>query len=404
MATPAPQTPPQTPDTTGNGANTPTGASPNNATSGRFNRESVVAQNPLEGGGTFNDLRYPLVLGTEEYPHYVVFYPLVREKSKYGKRALANGGQIFDQSGQNRQDPANANQSAMVAGAAAGAALGVGAMMKLSGGKSVGNSATPTASEPVLNRVGGLLGSVFLGAAGGAAGGVLGAGIAAGLQASFGKQRLVFGDSSIALHISERVSSSYKAQWDIEDMGALIGAVGSGKTDIQELLSNPGELAQYGVRKLAKVGQLAGSGLSTVFDVNTKTVENPYKEQLFRSMGFRTFVFDYVFAPRNSEEAEMIFGKDKILDTFLRNMHPTQHGDLGLYLSYPSEFLIIYYYKDQENTRIRKISNCALTDMAIDYGAEGFTTFEDGTPSQCAIRLTFTELETMTADRIELGY
>ena len=42
--------------------------------------------------------------------------------------------------------------------------------------------------------------------------------------------------------------------------------------------------------------------------------------------------------------------------------------------------------------------------MAIDYGAEGYTTFSDGMPTEATIRLEFTELETLTADRIEKGF
>jgi hypothetical protein len=42
--------------------------------------------------------------------------------------------------------------------------------------------------------------------------------------------------------------------------------------------------------------------------------------------------------------------------------------------------------------------------MTIDYGAEGFTTFENGCPTEAFIRLQFSELETLTTDRIEKGY
>ena len=125
-------------------------------------------------------------------------------------------------------------------------------------------------------------------------------------------------------------------------------------------------------------------------------------------MGFRKFLFDYRFSPRNRDEAVQIFGepnspKEGIIPTFLRHMHPTKSKS-GLFLSYPSEFLIIYYHNGEENKFVRKISNCALTNMAIDYGAEGYTTFSDGMPTEATIRLEFTELETLTADRIEKGF
>jgi hypothetical protein len=84
-------------------------------------------------------------------------------------------------------------------------------------------------------------------------------------------------------------------------------------------------------------------------------------------------------------------------------MHPEQSAQ-GLFMTYPSEFLIIFYHAGAENEHIRKISNCALTDMSIDYGAEGFTTFSNGCPTEVTIRLQFTELETLTSDRIEKGF
>ena len=42
--------------------------------------------------------------------------------------------------------------------------------------------------------------------------------------------------------------------------------------------------------------------------------------------------------------------------------------------------------------------------MAIEYGAEGFTTIEDGCPTEATVRLQFTELETLTTNRIEKGF
>ena len=99
----------------------------------------------------------------------------------------------------------------------------------------------------------------------------------------------------------------------------------------------------------------------------------------------------------------MVFGKGGIIDLFTLHMHPTRSQN-GLFLTYPSEFLIIYYHGGVENQFVRKISNCALTDMTIDYGAEGFTTFSNGCPTEAFVRLQFTELETLTTDRIEKGF
>ena len=396
MATEAPK---QSQPTNG-GATTPAAPAPTEKFGGRFSRRDDILNeinDPLETTKTLSSYRYPQDVGSAEYPHYVAFYPLVRENSEYGKR-LNNTGIVFDQSDQNRADPEKGGKAAIVAGAMAGAAIGLGKALSDAGGRP--SSAGAGAEEiGVLQSAVKGIGTVF---AGGGLGGLYGF---ASTKAA-GEQRAVFGDSEIILHVSERVSASYGANWDVGDLGGAIGAIASGQFDANM------EVADYALRKAAKLGGLAGfDQLSNVIEATSKKVENPYKEQLFRSMGFRKFVFDYKFSPRNEAEALQVFGKptrtreaeiEGIIPTFLRHMHPTKSTS-GLFLGYPSEFLIVYYYNGAENKYVRKISNCALVNMSIDYGAEGFTTFKGGIPTEATIRLEFSELETLTADRIEKG-
>jgi len=368
---------------------------------GRFDRKDLLTEikDPLKTKNTTSSYRYPLDVGSAEYPHYVAFYPLVRENSDYGQR-LKNTGVVFNQSDQNRTDPEKGGVAAGAAGALAGAAIGLGKALSEAGGRK--SSAGDGAEEiGVVQSAAKGIGSVF---AGGALGGLFGL----GASQLAGEQRAVFGDSEIILHVSERVSASYGANWDVGDLGGLVGAIASGQFD-----AFGGENLDYAARKAAKLAGLTGfDQLSNVIEATSKKVENPYKEQLFRSMGFRKFVFDYKFSPRTKDEAIQVFGlpngyrektTEGIIPTFLRHMHPTKSKS-RLFLGYPSEFLIIYYYNGAENRYIRKISNCALVNMSIDYGAEGFTTFRGGIPSEATIRLEFSELETLTADRIEDGF
>jgi len=374
----------------------------------RFNRDTLITElgNPLDDNlvSSNRSYKYPLDVGVNpEFPHYVAFYPLVRESSPYGKR-MGSSGVIFDQSDQNRADPQNNLTATAAAGALAGAAIGIGKALSNAGGRA-SSGADGAEQMSAVTSVATKMGSAFTGGAlGGGAGALFGL-AAAGLA---GEQRLVFGDNEIILHVSEKVSAAYTANWDQGDLGGIVGALAAGQMNF-----SAGELSDYAMRKASKLAGLTGfQGLQNVVEATSKKVENPYKEQLFRSMGFRKFLFDYRFSPRNREEAEQIFGKPKrtreqfvegIIPTFLRHMHPTKSKS-GLFLSYPSEFLIIYYHNGVENDFVRKISNCALTNMAIDYGAEGYTTFSDGMPTEATIRLEFTELETLTADRIEKGF
>ncbi len=427
MATPAPPPPAQNPAPGATAPAAPAKSGPSKES--RFNRERLVAQidNPLETNNTTISLRYPLDVGNSpEYPHYVAFYPLIREGTDLGKSLLSSGnGVIFDQSDQNRADPENgaaaAATSGAIIGATAGAASNLGALLLGNGGKLSNKQAAPTGG-PTGVRAG--LGKIFLEKSVGALGGAA-IGGATGLLASSlaGEQRLVFGQAEIILHVTDRVTTGYNANWETADLGGLVGAVASGKMTAESLFTkggdlnfsqmaqSGGELGDYALRKLGKVAGVAGfDSFSNVIEATSKKVENPYKEQLFRSMGFRKFGFDYRFSPRNEEEAIAVFGdpnnkkeRPGIIETFLLHMHPTRSQN-GLFLTYPSEFLIIYYHDGEENDYIRKISNCALTDVVIDYGAEGFTTFANGCPTEATMRLQFTELETMTTDRISGGF
>lgn len=426
MATQAPPPPAQTPAP---GATAPAAPAAGPKKESRFNRENLVSQidNPLETNNTVISLRYPIDVGNNpEYPHYVAFYPLIREGTELGKKLLSSGtGVVFDQSDQNRADPENgaaaAATSGAIIGATTGAASNLGQLLLGNGGKLSNKGATPVGGPTGVRAN---LGKVFLekgiGALGGAA---IGGGV--GLLASqlAGEQRLIFGQAEIILHVSDKVTAGYSANWETADLGGLVGAVASGKMSADSLFTkggdlslesmgkSGGELGDYALRKLGKVAGVAGfDSFSNAIEATSKKVENPYKEQLFRTMGFRKFSFDYRFSPRNQEEATQVFGDPSnkkenpgIIETFLLHMHPTRSQN-GLFLTYPSEFLIIYYHNGEENDYIRKISNCALTDVVIDYGAEGFTTFPNGCPTEAIMRLQFTELETMTTDRISGGF
>jgi len=87
-------------------------------------------------------------------------------------------------------------------------------------------------------------------------------------------------------------------------------------------------------------------------------------------------------------------------------MHPDKGQD-GFFLIYPSEFNIEYRYKGGVNGHIAKIASCVLTDMKITYGSSDgtFNTIKGtgGAPNEINMLLSFTELETLTTDRIEDG-
>ena len=64
-------------------------------------------------------------------------------------------------------------------------------------------------------------------------------------------------------------------------------------------------------------------------------------------------------------------------------------------------------YKEEINTTLPKISNCALKNVKLAYGPDGmFNTFQgtDGQASEITMELQFVELETLTREKVEDGF
>lgn len=343
-------------------------------------------------------LRYPSDIETES-PHYVVFYPLVREGSRLGENFKNTGGQVFDTSQENRQQAENATAQTAALGAGIGAGLGIAEQLTNGGGKNAGGVS-------LAQRLGSVFGKTLGGGLAGAAVGYLS-----------GNQKLYTGAGAIALQMPEnKISAGYKANWREQDMGALLGAIGAGNQSLlgamNPLSPDNMKLALRSGGKLSKVLSDNALDVNKVLESTTKTVTNPYKEQFFKSMDNRSFVFEYNFAPKNEEEALTVFNRTRgtagdkmgIIQKFAYHMHP-ELRDSGYFFNYPSEFTIVYYHAGSQNQYVRKISTCVLTNMTVDYGSDtGFTTFKNGMPTHATMRLEFLELELMTAQRVFQGY
>jgi hypothetical protein len=122
---------------------------------------------------------------------------------------------------------------------------------------------------------------------------------------------------------------------------------------------------------------------------------------MFESVDYRTFQFTYKFFPKNEDETMKI---RQIIKTFKHHMLPELTSNKFFYV-YPSEFDIKYFYKDKENPYLHSFARCALTNMTVEYGGDQFVTFENGSPSEIGMTLTFQELEQMTSEGImNYGY
>ena len=339
--------------------------------------------------------KYPFNVGTDErQPHSVVFNINVRSNTRVGRSASTpfTPAQQNERSKQNRLKPGNLDNIMTGAGLAAGALITASKAPKAIRALSAGES-------KIISKtiIGGIEGAAVTAAAG-----TLGFVAGSLIEGSFETRRLL---AAIQLHVSQAPSMSYSATWDNTELGAL-GAIGAGFSFGDVLTAGT---ADYLTRKIIGAASIIPRELGMVGDLggaiesSTKKVNNPYKEQLFKSMGFRKFQFSYKFAPRNNAEYASV---KEIIRLFKYHMHPEKDVSL-LFLQYPSEFDIVYMYKESNNKHISKISTCALSDMGVTYGgSDGFNTVIGtlGAPSEINITLTFTELEVLTNDRIDDGF
>lgn len=342
-------------------------------------------------------------IGTFEYPeglrvkpdlqHYIAFYINVREKSSQGAKAQFADYTVSKEE-QKRIDALNENTARITQSAAEAGVTTI----KENAGKLAAAGAF-LASVGMRSRIKDTLIRTA------------GAGIAARVAVNMldKQQYEPFSSGStlrlkevITLHVEERPSVKYGANYGETDMGALTGMLieGSAAATRGSLGDMSKEIQARFLSELVKLPQLgnrAGGTLNDLRELSSRTKTNPFREVLFESVDYRTFNFRYRFFPKNKSESQKVF---KIIEMFKIHMHPELTSGKLFYI-YPSEFDIQYYFKDKENNYINKFAKCALTDMTVDYGGEQFATFEDGSPVEVGISLTFKELEQMTSEGIE---
>lgn len=353
-----------------------------------------------EGKGPKNSNRADL-------KHYVVFFINIRGKSKYKPYYDQKGGTVevskADENVMNRDQLATATKVGLAAGAAAvGAKVGSSAVQKV-----IANAGKTKTITKVIGTVAGAT-----------------AGVAAGVTAAtwFENDKTYRISTAIKLALQSPPTVSYGVNYQPQDMGTLTGLVAGGTSAIDSgFLEAGGEAANAFLLNAAQIPSGIASAMGSTLDakamasLGTGTALNPFREQVFKSVDTRTFTFDYKFMARNATEAEYI---SRIITTFKFNMHPELSGG-GLFYIYPSEFNIVYYYDDQVNPHLNRISTCVLEDMTVDYGgSNGFSAFgtpsfspvqengkqRAGMPTEISMKLRFRELETLTKERINIGF
>jgi hypothetical protein len=207
---------------------------------------------------------------------------------------------------------------------------------------------------------------------------------------------------AICLYMPSEVSAKYSMNWEEPELFissgiAELATQGLKMTNWENILKAGGSAVNFGAAMFLKT-----PGVGQLMSKATGTTANPKKEQLFKSVDYRTFTFSYQFFPRRPEESQAVH---KIIREFKLHMHPEFKDASQFLYIYPSEFDIVYFSGGQENKHIHRHTSCVLSDMNVSYTPQGvFTSFAEGAPVQINLTLTFKELALLTKKDIQQGY
>jgi len=336
---------------------------------------------------------YPSDLGSQDLQHYVLFNINVRGKSSIndsGKlfevtRAESSGGMTSEQLG------TSAIVGAGVAAGAGGAAI-VGSVAKAVPGAAIlAQTRSQAAATKLGQAIPGLIGA--------------GAGFAAG-AAIVSQNDLLKPDTThrisdaIALYVDGPPTVKYNMNYATKDLGSLMGLLSGSVFDQSDSAAAGEALAAVAVAMAKIPGAFGAADLQSAISKASGTALNPFKEVVFESVDFRSFNFKYKFFPKNAGESQAV---QNIITLFKIHMHPELSAGRLFFIA-PSEFQITYYFNSAPNRYFHKFRPCALESMDVSYGADQFTAFKNGNPTEIHMTLSFRELEILTRASIKEGY
>lgn len=231
---------------------------------------------------------------------------------------------------------------------------------------------------------------------------------------------------TIALYMPDTLLFQQKQHYDGIEMGEEIGSyAAAGASMLKNFMASGQSAAELGKNlspfvanalkeTLGKgIGKIPGIGqgtATTLFYTMYGTV-NPKMELIYTKPEFRSFSFQFMFYPRNEQEALEV---QRIIQKLKFHQAPElDKGTAGFFLVPPSEFDIQFYYNGKINPNIPKISTCVLKSIDLDYAPNGFVAYESpdslgvpqlgktGMPVAISMRLDFEETEIMTKYNFE---
>jgi len=232
-----------------------------------------------------------------------------------------------------------------------------------------------------------------------------------------------FDDVSVYLAMPQSLQTSYNPGYRTQDLG-VGGMLAAGVIDIDEKSTVEGivdslqtaarsALPQFANAQIAQIANSASGALGLAGSVDANALQqltkgkifNPYTEQLFSNMTFRSHQFSFKLFARDPDEAEEI---NKIVRYFKQGATPILNKDPNKFMEVPDKFDIKFVRMDPTMKTFRnsnemhfKMFSSVCNGISVNYTPDGqYNAFKEtamGTmgPLQVpAIALTLSFLET----------
>ena len=178
-----------------------------------------------------------------------------------------------------------------------------------------------------------------------------------------------------------------------EMAGAAVEALNSGVN-----IPGLGPDTQDAVRAAisGKALNVLGSQVSaeSVIARSTGQILNNNLELLFQGVNLRSFPFSITFSPRSPKESKVV---KSIIKSLKMSMAPKagefNENAQGIFLKSPDVFQLDYLRDGRNHPFLNSFKLAALTGMTVNYTNAGtYSSYEDGTPVNIRMNLTFKEL------------
>lgn len=342
-------------------------------------------------------MSFPLDVGGDDYPHYLLFNIFTPPKTKYS-RAGGGGTKIENLNIQG----GDINSIFQTAAAVAQGTVGLA--------DAAGNIIAGKTSDAIVSAGKGLVG-----------------GLAISLIGKIQRDYKLL-KQTIRLYVPETAQQTLNNKYNavsltealgmygfIAQGGASIGSsfiesVNSSEGVFGAIKSIPGAVKAGATSAGATeaVGTFGGGGLLGN-DIKDLVVQragfaiNPQLEILYESPSHREYQFTFRMTPKSQDEAvEMI----QIARAFKFYSSPELSDDGGgRYYIPPAIFGISYMYNSSENKAMHKFLPSVLTSINVNYVTTGqFATYADGIPVEIEMVLQFQEIDVITKEKVFEGY